>query len=84
MSEMIHVGTQVDEAMMGDIDQAARSMDRSAEAFVHYAPRRVLDEEAELTAFIQPGVDFADSEPLVDHVDIVEWMAERRGARRAA
>jgi len=71
MGKMNDIRTQVDDAMMIDIDRLAKSMDRSHEALLHYALERLLAESEDLQAFIQAGIDSAENEPMIPHEQVM-------------
>jgi predicted transcriptional regulator len=83
MGKMMHMGLNIDEAMMADLESLARATDRSPEALVHDAIGKMLEDDAAMTAFVQAGIDSLENEPLIDHQDVVAWVAERRRTRSA-
>ncbi|HEX8447552.1 MAG TPA: hypothetical protein VF649_13175 [Sphingomonas sp.] len=82
MGKMNDIRTQVDDAMMVDLDRLAKSMDRSHESLLYYALERLLDEAAE-RAFIQEGIDSAENEPMIPHKQMVLEIEAMITAHRA-
>ena len=77
MGKMVHLGTDVDEEMMVDIDHLARSTGRTHSALVYHALERMIQEDGAMRAFIAEGIESAENEPLIDQAEMEAWFADR-------
>jgi predicted transcriptional regulator len=72
------VTARLSEALVGKLDTLATMTERSRAWHVAKAVERYVEEELDLHAFIQEGVDSADRGDLVGQAEVEAWFEARR------
>lgn len=84
MGKLNEIAVSVSDAMLARIDEfaSARGLDRAG--VLHLALTELIAEQQAMDAFVQAGIDSAESEPMLSQAEVRAWVEERRRHRIAA
>lgn len=77
MSKPVVISARIDAETAALLDKVAASRQRSRAWLVADAVKRMAKEEAEYLAFLQEGIDAADSGDVMSHAEMMEWLNDR-------
>ncbi len=77
MSKQVVISARIDAETAALLDKVAASRQRSRAWLVADAVKRMAEEEAEHLAFLQKGIDAADSGDVISHAEMMEWLNDR-------
>ncbi|AHE56623.1 CopG family ribbon-helix-helix protein [Sphingomonas sanxanigenens] len=75
------ITVNLDAATLALVDAAAKARGISREALAAEAIQRFVERDAEFVAFVQEGIDDADSGNLISQEDMESWFAARKNDR---
>jgi predicted transcriptional regulator len=84
MSKTVVITARLDEATLESLDSLAASRERSRAWLVAKAVKRYVEEETTFRAFVQAGIDSADSGDLISQEEMENWFEQRRQLAAAA